>query len=666
MNRNVLYSSRIVGLFSLLLIAVVGLLSYLNTFHVPFQLDDSLNISSKPYVRDIGVFLDPAKIEHYRADDPFRMRVVGYFTFALNYRIHGNEVAGYHVVNLAIHIINGFLVYFLVLLTFKTPYFLAPFSMSFPQSLSPLAGDRGNPSEERLRTDPGRSRDKSRSDKQNLIALFTALFFICHPIQTQAVTYIVQRLASLAALFYLLSLVVYVRWRVGAYRDTPLQAETRNPKSCWRSAAWYLPSLISAVFAMKTKELAFTLPLIIALYEFLFFMGPIRKRVLYLMPFLLTMLIIPLELMGLEKPAGAVMGEMNSALRVSSDLSRWDYLFTQFRVIVTYIRLLFFPVNQNLDYDYPVYHSFFNPNVFLSFLFLLGIAGIGVYFLYRSRIGGQGNHRGIAPTTNLKRPTPYLRLIAFGIFWFFMTLSVESGVIPIADVIFEHRLYLPSVGFFIGATAVIGMLWQRANESGKLPAKIAVVVCGLTVIVLSGATYARNTQWKDEVGLWEDVVRKSPSKVRPRINLGHFYGKQGRLEEAVREYQTALRLDPNDFQVHDNLGVIYKMEGRIEEAIRQYRIALGLNPEDAMAHYNLGNIFREQGDFKEAVRQYQTALRLGPETEVAVIHNNLGIAYIGLGDVKAAEREFRIAIGLDPDYEAAGRNLEMLLRGSGR
>ncbi len=649
-------------LMPFLLIAVVSLLSYSNTFHVPFQLDDQLNISEKPYVRDIGAFFDPAKIEHYRDDGPYRMRMVGYFTFAMNFRLHGNDVVGYHVVNLAIHILNGFLVYFLVLLTFKTLYFSGRWSVV-----------SGNP--------PSSPLNLRLSEEGKFISLAAALLFVSHPVQTQAVTYVVQRLASLTTLFYLLSLVSYIKWRLLKQKSGELRAgaknakpETLEPKTDRRSTGWYVSSLISAILAMKTKEIAFTLPMIIALYEFLFFGGVLKKRVLYLVPFMLTMFIIPIELRGLEKPAGAVMGEMNNALRVSSDLSRWDYLFTEFRVIVTYIRLLIFPVDQNLDYDYPVYHRFFSAPVFLSFLFLSCMFGMAVYLLYKSGQGGAGKRQrgrteapeGVSPITYNLPPIPYYRLIAFGIFWFFITLSVESSIIPIADVIFEHRLYLPSVGFFIGVAAVLFMAWQLAKEFWKLPAKVAMTVCGLIIVVLSGATYGRNAQWNYEVRLWEDVVKKSPSKVRPHSNLGYFYGKQGRLEDAVREYQTALRIDPDDFQVHNNLGVIYKGEGRIEEAMREYRTALRLKPDDAMAYYNLGNIFREQGNFEEAIKQYQTAIKLEPEIEVAVLHNNLGISYIGLGNLKEAEREFRIAIGLDPGYEAAVRNLEMLLRSGAR
>ncbi len=135
---------------------------------------------------------------------------------------------------------------------------------------------------------------------------------------------------------------------------------------------------------MKTKENAFTLPLVITLYEFLFFSGPVKTRLLRLAPFLLTLLIIPLTLIGMDKPAGEIISQMTDpAAMGSQEISRNEYLFTQLRVIVTYLRLLFLPVNQNIAYDYPVYHSLFDPPVFLSFLFLTALFGVAGYLLFK-------------------------------------------------------------------------------------------------------------------------------------------------------------------------------------------------------------------------------------------------------------------------------------------
>jgi protein O-mannosyl-transferase len=722
--------------FSLSLIAVVCLIAYSNTFHVPFQFDDPSSISWKPYVKDINAFFG-AQVE---TDSSFIMRTLTYFTFAVNYRLHGNEVVGYHAVNLAIHLLNGFLVYFLVLLTFRTPYF-ATANVSFQHSLFPLVGDCGTSSEEGLRT--------SRSDKQCFIALFVALLFVSHPVQTQAVTYIVQRLASLATLFYLLSLVMYIKWRLikqesGVGTKNP-KSEILYPKFGWGSTVWYLTSLISAVLAMKTKEIAFTLPLVIALYEFLFFMGPVKKRVLYLLPLLLTMLIIPLSLMGMTKPMGDIIGDVSEAARVGSTLTQWEYLFTEFRVIVTYIRLLFFPVNQNLDYDYPVYHSFFDAPVVLSFLFLSALFGTAVYLLYRSRLnisankspcppftkGGQG---GITPPKPpALNPMPiaiYFRLIAFGIFWFFITLSVESSVIPIADVIFEHRLYLPSVGFFITAVGVLSMVWQRVNirttniekiqpnlplpkgvtspflekggkgrfsgkcsstdnppenEVWKQPAKIVVAVCGLIIVIFSGATYFRNNIWRTEVMLWEDVARKSPMKARSYNGLGLAYQKEGRIDEAieslaravainpsyavaynslgsayfrknlfvraVEEFSRAIALEPGNAIFRNNRGLAYAALGETDRAIADYLEALTLEFAYAEAYHNLGSALHGKGLYEKAVEEYTKAITL--EADNAIYYNNRGLSYAALREFERAIADYMKAIAFKPDFAEA-------------
>ncbi|SPQ00556.1 putative Tetratricopeptide TPR_1 repeat-containing protein [Candidatus Sulfobium mesophilum] len=657
---------------SLFLIAIVCLLCYSNTFHVPFQYDDPYNINEKPYVKDISAFFGVQPVE---ADSSFIMRTVTYFTFAVNYRLHRDDVVGYHVVNLVIHLFNGFLVYFLVLLTFKTPYFM-----------------NAGIWDQKSAIDKGESPAfNSQPQIVVFISLFAALLFVSHPVQTQAVTYIVQRLSSLATLFYLLSLNTYIKWRLIKQESGEPGAGTRNPKSealkpksgKW-SAVWYMSSVIFAVFAMKSKEIAFTLPLVIALYEFLFFDGTLRKRILYLVPLLLTMLIIPLSLLGMTKPAGEIIGDVSKATKIGSALTRWEYLFTEFRVIVTYIRLLIFPVNQNLDYDYPVYHSLFDLNVLLSFLFLISLFGFGVYLLHRSRIDSPRDYRGIATTTqsailNYKQSS---RLIAFCIFWFFMTLSVESSVIPITDVIFEHRLYLPSAGFVIGAAAVITTTWPRLRESWRLPAKIGVAVCGLIIIVLSGLTYLRNKVWSSEVSLWQDVVSKSPAKARPYNGLGLAYQNEGKLDEALGGFARAVEIDPSYAVAHNNFGSTYFKKNLFGRAVEEFSRAIALEPDNAIfrnnrglayaaagetdraisdyleaitldssyddPYHNLGVVYHRKGLFEKAVEEYTKAINL--ETDNAVYYSNRGLSYSALLDFEKALADFTKAAALMPFF----------------
>ena len=542
LNGKSLISSEISSKWSLfnkpfihiLLISILGLLAYSNTFHVPFHLDDTPNIVANYKLRDLSNSWPPSE-----------SRWFGFLTFALNYYFGGLNTIGYHVVNLIIHIFNAILVYLFVMLTFKTPFF------SSQQS------------------------EVSNQKKQTLLhpftylPLFIALLFVSHPIQTQAVTYIVQRFTSLATMLYLLSLVTYIKSRLSTLPATRYTL--------------YAVSLISAILAMKTKEIAFTLPVVIALYEFMFFEGKIKNKNLYLIPILLAILIIPLSIINVDKPIGDAIGELREASQETEEIPRWSYLFTQLRVIVTYIRLLFLPINQNLDYDYPLYNSFSNPQVFLSFLFLLIILALGIYLLYAKRYT-------LSAT----------RLISFGIFWFFITLSVESSIIPIRDVIFEHRLYLPVIGISIAFTSAIFYFVSRfthyASRSGfprwVAPTRITHYVFSLllpiVVITLSIAAYQRNVVWQDGISLWEDVVRKSPQKARGHSNMGVVYKDKGMTDKAIEHYQIALRIKPDYAEAHNNLGNAYKDKGLTDKVIEEYQIALRLKPDYADARMELG------------------------------------------------------------------------------
>jgi tetratricopeptide (TPR) repeat protein len=579
-----------------LFIILIAFLVYSNSFESPFYFDDAPNI-----VKNISV-----KYSLFRDEIGTLIagsRTFGFLTFALNYKLHGLDVRGYHVVNLIIHLINSLLVYRLILLTFRTPY------------LSGYIQEAGN----RSHNLPG------------IAALFTALLFVSHPIQTQAVTYIVQRFASLATLFYLLSLVLYIRFR---------SSETLKSKY-----AFYILSIVAAILAMKTKEIAFTLPVMIILYEFIFFRGEIKKRIIYLIPLVLTMIIIPLSLFtGIQgassAESGGIIDEITKGASLNS-ISRWDYLETQFRVIVTYIRLLFLPVNQNLDYDYPLYKSFFNFPVFSSFLLLLAIFVWGVYLLYRS--------------SNSDKEEKYLfRVMSFGIFWFFITLSVESSIIPIADVIYEHRLYLPSVGFFIFIMG--GLIWIKDRWRNRLILDQPIlIVLALIVIGSAVAAHARNTVWQDETKLWEDVVKKSPNKARGHNSLGIIYQKQGYTDAALKEYTKALILNPKYAFAYSNMGSVYEKMNLTDQAIANYQRALKINDNLAEVHFNLGNVYYKLQRIDDAVGEYVKAVKIKPYYDEA--YYNLGNAYFYLSRFGEAAQAYKMAIKYNPEFASAYSNL---------
>jgi len=569
----------------LLLICLLGAAVYSNTLDSSFHFDDNSNIVQNTLIKDFKYILHPsraidASMEYnLLSTNMFGNRIVGYASLALNYRLGGLDERGYHIFNIAVHLITAMLVFWFALITFKTPR---------------LTGSR-------------------LAERARAVALFTALLFVAHPVQTQAVTYIVQRFASLAALFYLASLLSY--------------AGARLARKTSARYGLYALTMIFAVLAMKTKEIAFTLPPAIALYELLFFEDTLKRRLKYLAPLFLTMLIIPATIYFAD---ASVSGGLLDATKVKTDMPRLTYLFTEFRVIVTYLRLLALPVNQSLDYLYPKFTSFSDPQVFLSFAFLVSVAALGIFTLRRSRSSA-----------------PELRLISFGIFWFFLTLSIESSFIPIEDVIFEHRLYLPSVGVLFAVVSAAFMLGRTHEKLSRAVPVFLVALC----LLMSVKAYARNAVWKSEVTLWQDVVEKSPENGRAHTNLGYAYDTRGETEKAIEQYLIAIRIAPDE-KSYINLAAANKDMGRIDKAIEYLEEAKRHFPYSANVYNNLGVIYYNLDEPEKAIEQYKMAVSINPRD--ARIHLNLGIAYSAVGLKAKAEHELALASSMNPALFVGG------------
>jgi len=567
-----------------LLLAAAIFAVYSNILNAPFVLDDRMYIVENGEIRGLSGLWPPAGT-----------RYVAYLTFALNYSMGGLDPFGYHLVNIVIHIFNSILVYSLVALTFRTPL---------------LKGTAA-----------------ARPNLPFFAGALSAFIFAMHPVQTEAVTYVSQRFASLAALFYLLSLALFVKWRIG--------------KSGSKGGyAFYALSLVSAMLAMKTKEISFTLPFVILLYDLAFFkVGP-KERALALLPFILTLLIIPLAVLFPNAAASGIDEKIRRAqLDELLNFSRYEYLITQFRVVTTYIRLALLPTGQNLIYDYRVSRSFFEPAVIASFIFLLSIFVSAAYVFFRSR----------------KSHSACGMLAGAGVLWFFIALSIESSIIPIRDVIFEHRLYLPLAGAAISISgiflSVIDFSQRRMSFGSKAFASMALVI----VAALGAAAYARNMLWKEPVKLYEDIAAKSPERASVHFDLGKLYRDSGRGDDAVREYKLAIALDPGYAAPHTNLGNLYLDNGLSELAMEEYRAALRIKPDDVNAHYNLGRAFSALSMNNEALNEFWQVLRLDPGHVEA--HNHIGNIYLKAGKLDMAGREYMAALRLRPDYVLGHNNL---------
>ncbi|HEY6872964.1 MAG TPA: tetratricopeptide repeat protein [Geobacteraceae bacterium] len=530
-----------------------------------------------------------------------KQRTVGFLTFALNYKLDGFHERGYHLVNVIIHLLNGLLVYALCLLTLDTPFLRA----------TPISG------------------------RKTLVALLCALLFIAHPVQTSAVNYVYQRLALLATMFSLLTFVLYARWRLCSFRPG-------GPAGGWRPLAWYGGALLALALGMKTKENTFTVPFVIALYELLFFRGPVRKRAINLIPLGMTLFIIPLtQFVSMGRGFGQVSSEYDKM-----GYNWIHFILTQLRVLVTYIRLLFLPAGLRLEYDYPLFTSFWDAPVILSFAAHCLILGLAGYLIRRSSSRDRE-----------------LRLIAFGILWFYCFNIMESSILAfVTMIILEYRVYMPSVGFFMAAATGVELLRRKMPSRKAQMAFSALLV--LVVVTMSAATYARNEVWRDEARFWEDTVKKSPGRFVPYVNLGAVYKRRGRLAEAALALQSAIRLQPNYADAYVSLGEVYRFQGRPEEARRMLGMALTINPGLAAAHQGMGCLYDDLGRYDEAVREFDTAIRIDPAN--AQIHDDLGISYARQKRHDEAEREFTAALRLDRDHVNARLHLGMLYDDEGK
>ena len=436
------------------------------------------------------------------------------------------------------------------------------------------------------------------------VAGFSALIFLCHPLQTEAVTYIVQRITAMAAFFYLGAIVFYLKARLGG-------------RSAYYFGAWAM-----TFAAMFCRENAFSLPIALILVEGLFFDfdHDLRKAVVRLTPFLMTLFIIPLlvrsDLSFFADKVVLIPMQENA-------VSRGDYFLTELNALGTYLRLFLFPVNQNLDYDYPIAHSLFEIKTLCSFFLLTGLFLFAMGLLRKNR------------------------LVSFVIFWFFLTLSVESSIFPIRDVIFEHRMYLPLVGCATFLSLALVTIFRK---------RVYFLGAGMAVLLaFSGMTYARNQIWKTEISLWEDVIRKSPNKARGYGNLGNYYCDHGDKGKGQSFFERAHQKDPRYMPTVFNLGLVYEEQGKIDQALLLYRETVELAPWYYPAYDQLGLAYQKMGDLEKAANSYKKAIDLN--SRYALAYKHLGSLFRKKGDRVQAVQLLKESLRWDPRDKETAREL---------
>jgi Tfp pilus assembly protein PilF len=559
-----------------LAIILTGIVLYANTFDVPFYLDDFRNINDNKAIQIQS--LNFGSITAAATESPLSGRPLANISFALNYYWGGLNVFGYHLVNSIIHIITGLTLFLFFRLTFETPA---------------------------LRT---------KYHSGHLIAFLAAVLWLAHPIQTQSVTYVVQRMNSMATMFYILAFWSYAKGRFASKQKTSIFYFGGT------FAAWLL--------AMGSKEIAATLPFILFLYEWVFFQkGEIvwlKRKMPYLAGLIVILLVAVIFYLGKE-PWDYLLNSYEFR-----HFSPKERVLTQFRIVFFYVSLLLFPVpwRLGLEHDFTLSTSFFQP--LSTAVFFTGIVILIVYALADIR----------------RRP-----LLSFSILWFLGNQVIESSIIPL-ELVFEHRMYLPSMFFFLPVCTII--LQRRST----MKIALAFVVC--SSVLFGAATYARNNDWKDPVHFWQKNIEHAPKNVRAHNNLGEVLLRQGRFAESMRYLEEAVRLNPFFFPAHNNLGMVHLRQRNLTEAVKHFQKALFYNKDLFEAHLNLGGIYGEMGNYQLGLTHLREAVRIDPASASA--HNNIANLLQLLGRYDESIFHYDEALKINPEYGDARYNRQIAIK----
>ena len=500
-----------------------ALVAYHNSLRGPFVFDDVGVIEKNLTIRSLwpiwNTFAPPID------GSPVTGRPLVNFTLALNYAFSGASVGGYHLLNLLIHLLAGLTLFGIVRRTV------------------------------RLRV----------GDAAALpLAFGVAWLWTLHPLQTEAVNYVVQRAESLAGLCYLLTLYCFIRGAV-----PPAAGEGGGPPA----GRWFKFSVAACLAGMASKEVVVSAPLIVLLYDRAFLAGSFRRAWIERGRVYAGLAATWLLLLVLVIRAGSRGGSAGFGTEVA-----WlDYALTQLQALPHYLRLSLWPDPLVFDYGTGVVRYFVDVAWQGGVVLLLAV-GAAIALWQNTWVGFLGA-------------------------WFFAVLAPSSSVVPVVtQTMAEHRMYLA-----LAALAMLVVLGLQAVAGRRSVA----IVAGLGLL-LGWGTVRRNEDYRSAEALWRDTAVKVPGNARAHYNLANALVLAGRAPDAVREFETAVRLNPKNLEGQNNLGVLLAESGRVPEAMAHFEQAVKLKPDDAESQLNLANTLFQLGRLPEAIGHYEQALRLNP------------------------------------------------------
>jgi len=581
--------------FAITMIFIIVLMTYSNTFHASWHFDDEKFLDRKTL--HLTEFKWPQIKKTLFQEESGFSRPISCLSLALNYYFGKDNVFGYHLINLLIHFLASVFLFLLISHTLRLPLLSEKY---------------------------GRNAYS--------IALLSTILWTINPIQTQAVTYIIQRMASMAGMFYIMAMYLYLRGRTCERRILKL--------------VFYITFLLCGMMAFGSKENAVMLPISISLFDLFLIQGlnkqNVKKNTFILLALILFFAAILLIIKG------------PSTFHPKHLLSGYDHrpftllerLLTEPRVILFYISLLLYPMPNRLclTHDISISHDLFNPlTTVLSIFTIFMILGLSLIKSKR---------------------WPF---ISYCIIFFFLNHLIESSILPL-ELTFEHRNYLPSMLFFAPFTILILKVIQVFSTKS-----IKLILNSFIILVLIGhghSAFVRNAIWKTEESLWFDCIEKYPDLWRPFHNLGRYYSETGQNRKAIIMYNKALHKkianDPGQhiFLTYFNLGVEHFRIDHYDKALYYYRKTESIHPNFGPLQNNIGLILLKQKRYREAEIRFKKALTYQSDLPEAL--SNLGLLLMIKGDLPQAMVMLKKAIQIAPDSYSALMRISRAYMESGR
>ena len=539
-------------LVSIILIISLGFAVYGNSLRGQFIRDDGPLVKDNLYIKNYSnipkIFTENIGAgggEKWNSYRPLQM-----LSYMMDYSLWKLNVTGYHLTNTLLHILVALSIYWLINI---------------------LYGD-------------------------NLLSLFTSVFFVAHPIHTEAVAYISGRADPLALLFMLICLILYIK-----------NLDSKN-------MGLSLLILLTYVLALFSREHSLILPVLLALYHFTF------KKKLNIKIFI-SILIISLVYILLRV---TVLRAIHANIVYPTTLlERIPGLFV---AITNYLKLMLLPFSLHAEYGDKLF-NFGHPEA------MFGIVILFLLIIYTLRMRN----------TN--------KLVFFSLSWFFITLLPQSNLYPINAYMAEHWLYIPSIGLFLILAKGLSYLYRR-KEFQIITIVIAV---GLLAFYSYLTIRQNNDYWKEPIAFYERTLKYVTDNWRVPYNLANIYMDMGKYERAVALYEKAIEVNPKSVDAYNNLAAIYLKIGREEGLIDLLKKAIEINPRYVNAYNNLGIAYTRLGKMEEAISSFKKAIEIDPTRAEA--YNNLGIAYVDIGKNEEAIEPIKKAIEINPKYADAYSNL---------